>query len=133
MSPKQNSSMEVENVFAELFEPQPLKTISVTLTILLVFCLMALNFGIIFYEKFGSDKKRTIINKLFSSTCWSVNAFYFFCQLTESFIYVYGPLPESVCFVHLINKRATVTQVSSCSISRVSKLGLGSHVARWLL
>ena len=115
-----NKTQETEDIFTELFEPQPLKTISVILTILLALSLMALNFGIIFYEKFGSDKKRTIINKLFSSTCWSINAFYFFCQLTEAFIYVYGPLPESVCFVHLINKRATITQVSGCLLLHIS-------------
>ena len=121
-----------EDFYSKLLESSFAKNGSIALAVIFVVLVAPVAVGVVAFEKFGSDKKRTIINKLFSSTCWSVNAFYFFCQLTESFIYVYGPLPESVCFVHLINKRATVTQVSSCSISRVSKLGQGSHVVKRL-
>jgi hypothetical protein len=29
-------------------------------------------FGVVFYEKFGSDKKRSLINQLVASICWMI-------------------------------------------------------------
>ena len=80
--------------------------------------------GVVFYEKFGSDKKRTVLNKLFSSTAWSVSGFYIFGQLVEAFLYVHGPLPATFCIVHMIYKRAATTQVrlGFVNLGRVRKL-----------
>ena len=73
----------------------------------------------IFYEKFGSDKKRTVLNKLFSSTAWAVSFYYIFGQLIEAFLYIHGPLPASFCLAHMIYKRAATTQVKSDNIRLV--------------
>jgi len=59
-----------EKLFSQLFENNPSKIFSISLTVILVVILTFGNFGIVWYEKFGSDKKRTLINKLFASVCW---------------------------------------------------------------
>ena len=61
---------QTEKLFIQLFENSPSKIVSVIVTVILVVFLTFGNFGIIWYEKFGSDKKRTLINKLFASVCW---------------------------------------------------------------
>ncbi len=42
----------------------------ITLSIFLSFLVLPLLYGIIWYEKFGTDLKRTLINQLFGSICW---------------------------------------------------------------
>ena len=46
------------------------KSLSVTYSLLLSCIALPLLYGIIWYERFGSDLKRTLINQLFSSVCW---------------------------------------------------------------
>ncbi len=58
-------------------------------------------YSIIWFERFGSDKKRTLLNMLFSMTCWTALTFIICIQVPETFRYVYGPLPGVVCFTHL--------------------------------
>ena len=65
-----NNISQTEKLFIQLFENSPSKIVSVIVTLILVVFLTCGNFGIIWYEKFGSDKKRTLINKLFASICW---------------------------------------------------------------
>ena len=58
-------------------------------------------YSIIWFERFGSDKKRTLLNMLFSMTCWTALIFIICIQVPETFRYIYGPLPGLVCFIHL--------------------------------
>jgi hypothetical protein len=50
-----------------------------------------LAFGIIWYEKFGSDKKRTLINKLFSSFCFGIIAWNLIIQTFTVVRFIHGP------------------------------------------
>ena len=42
---------------------------------------IALYYGIIWFERFGSDKPRTLINQLFASVCWSGMFWMFLVQI----------------------------------------------------
>ena len=90
--------------FSELFENHFSKIMSIIVTILLVILLTFANIAMIWYEKYGSDKKRTFINKMFASICWSITEFYILVQLTEAFLFCHGPLPHYLCFIHLVSK-----------------------------
>jgi hypothetical protein len=99
-----NSSTEINHQpFAQIFENHFSKIISIIVTIILVIPLTLANFALIWYEKYGSDKKRTFMNKMFSSVCWSITEFYILVQLTEAFLFSHGPLPEYLCFIHLVS------------------------------
>jgi hypothetical protein len=63
---KNNNTIQ-DNYFEVLFENHFSKLISIIVTIVSVIILVGCNLAIIHYEQFGSDKKRTLINKLFSS------------------------------------------------------------------
>ncbi len=46
------------------------KVLALTVSIILSFLVLPLLYGIIWYERFGTDLKRTLINQLFGSICW---------------------------------------------------------------
>ena len=50
-----------------------------------------LHLGVIFYERNGSDKKRTLINKLFSSICRYVIVLNSSVQVATIFRLIVGP------------------------------------------
>ena len=56
--------MNQSDFFSGLFEDRPIKTIGVTLALASGTFYLAMFCGIIWFERFGSDKKRTILNKL---------------------------------------------------------------------
>ena len=64
---------------------------------------------IIWFEKFGSDKKRTLINKLASAFCWNGIVW---CLVVQSFYtarFLFGPLAPRLCFwIVLLRKCVTV-------------------------
>jgi hypothetical protein len=69
---------------------------------LIISCIVSIpaSYGIIWFEKFGSDHRRTIVNRLVSSMCWTfIIHICFLVHLPEMFRYMYGPLPESWCFM----------------------------------
>ncbi len=51
-----------------------------------------LTYGIIFYEKCGSDKKRTLVNKLISSLCYAIIAWNLIIQIFTVARFIIGPL-----------------------------------------
>lgn len=50
--------------FEVAFRDGPLKTGTIAVTLVLVIILSAAGYGIIWFERFGSDKKRTLVNRL---------------------------------------------------------------------
>jgi hypothetical protein len=66
--------------------------------------------GIIWFERFGSDRKRICINRIISSVSWATLAWYILVQPADIFLYFYRPLPEWYCFGKLILQNALVLQ-----------------------
>jgi hypothetical protein len=98
-----NESAE-EDYFAPAFENGPLKTSVIVLSILYLFFIIPSGLGIIWYERFGSDLKRNLINRLLTSVCWTGLIFYAIVQPIETARYIFGPLPKSLCLFHLMYK-----------------------------
>ena len=59
--------------------------------------LIPMVYGIIWYEKYGSNQKCTLINKLVSSLCWSCFEWFIAIQTVDMFRYVFGPLSSTAC------------------------------------
>ena len=49
--------------FETAFQDGPVKTTSIAITVILMAILVPIGYGIIWYEKYGSDKKRILINR----------------------------------------------------------------------
>lgn len=63
-----------------------------TISIIEAVSLFFLAHGIIWYERYGSDKKRTLINKLFADICYTMLAILVICLL-DNLRFITGPLP----------------------------------------
>jgi len=70
-----------------------------------------LTFGIIWFEKFGSDVRRFFINKMVSSICWSVIALLILVQILQIIFYLYLPFPELFCMFYILYMNAIQIQL----------------------
>ena len=88
-----------------------LKIFGIALSFLLILIHLPLFYGIIWYERHGSDLKRIFINKVVSSACWSILAWISVIQIPILVQHVTGHLPTLICFLHLILKNAILIQI----------------------
>jgi len=65
-------------------------------------------YSIIWFEKYGCDSKRTVLNRIASIICWTGFEYLFFIQIFETLRFVYGPLPKAFCFFTRYLKRILV-------------------------
>ena len=87
-----------KDFFSEIFENYLSKILTVTFAIVSApFIIFAL-YGIIWYEQYGHDLKRTIINKLFASTCWVGIEFILLVIIPDTVRYTLGPYPPFICW-----------------------------------
>ena len=61
-----------EDFYFKLLESNVAKNLSIALAVVFVVLVIPGVIGIIMFEKFGSDKKRTIVNKFISSMCYTL-------------------------------------------------------------
>jgi hypothetical protein len=66
-------------------------------------------YSLIWYERFGSDNRRTLINKLLSAICWYGMVFCSSSQLAYAFRFYYGPLPQVICFWLVLARKIIIT------------------------
>jgi hypothetical protein len=97
--------------FNGIFENRPSKIIGAILCILLSFFTFTSVYGIIWFEKFGSDLKRIFINRIVSSICWYFILYLVVIQIPELFWFFYQPMPEFLCLINLFLRNAFFTQV----------------------
>ena len=56
-------------------------------------------YSVIWFDRFGSDNKRTLLNMLFSQMCWTIIAYIFLAQIIEMTRYIVGPIFGIICFI----------------------------------
>lgn len=92
--------MEDNDYFEELYSSSVLKDI--TICFFLIGAILGLTFelGIIWYEKNGNHRYRTVINQLFATVSWIVIAYIILVFIPEGIRYVVGPLNSTFCDFH---------------------------------
>ncbi len=63
--------------------------IAIVLSVLLSLIAIPSLYGIIWFERFGSDSKRTLINQLFAYVCWYLMALILCLQTPQIFRIIY--------------------------------------------
>ena len=99
------------NYFDGLFEQRPSKIVGVILAFILTIVVVLSTYSIIWFERFGSDLKRIFINKLVSSICWCILAWFLIIQVPDLTMHFYRPFPEPFCYVHLIMRNIIVSSM----------------------
>jgi hypothetical protein len=88
--------------FCGFFENKLLKTIFVSISTVVYSFNALLFYGIIWYERYGSDTKRILTNKIVSMICWNNLVIIPVVVVTDVAIYFFGPLKEEYCFAFLV-------------------------------
>jgi hypothetical protein len=108
-------NMTLENVtadyFLNLFENGPSKTLFMGLSMFLMLVSLVLCYSIIWFERFGVDVKRTILNQLLSLQCWTLAEFILCVTLLEWVRYISGPMPSFPCWFHLVIKEGLISKM----------------------
>ncbi len=97
--------------FQELFESRPSKVIFMAVSMFLMLLSLVLSYSIIWYEHYGLDIKRTILNRLSSLQWWTSIEFILFITLPEWIRFISGPLPEFPCWFHSLIKNALMAKL----------------------
>ena len=87
-----------EEVYCGLLEHRASKFIIMTASAILIILNMGLLLGLIWYERYGSDNRRTLMNKLFSSLCW-VGIAHDLHSVLDFLRYLFGPNFSTLCAI----------------------------------
>jgi hypothetical protein len=111
LSERQNFSLNIQSIMSNerndcypgLFEPK----LSMILCIIVSCILIPINiftyYGIIWYERYGTDNHRTLMNKLLSSVCWNVIVSNLVI-VSDVIRYIVGPFSLHFCFIQVLIK-----------------------------
>ena len=100
-----NSTTIFSNIyFEELFVNRPSKWISIIFSVAVVICFAPLFYAIIWYEKNGSNKRRTLIDLLSSLLLYVILFYLLIVKTGDVLIYTIGPFPSWVCHIHVLFK-----------------------------
>ena len=97
--------------FEMLYLPRPSKFIITATAFVLVSVNLLLLYGVIWFERFGSDLKRTLINKFVASICWATSVIVVFGHGLTLTRFIFGPLPKSVCWTRTLFLSSAVTSI----------------------
>ena len=100
-----------QDYFEDLVANSSIKIILITFAILSSLISIPVIYGIIWFERFGSDMKRILINRLVSSVCWSFFGWMLLAQIPDMIRYFSRPFSESFCFIILTIKATIAMQV----------------------
>ena len=97
--------------FEMLYFPRASKFIIMTSAFILVSFNLVLLYGVIWFERFGSDLKRTLVNKFVASICWATAGIIVFGHGLTLTRFLFGPLPRPVCWMRTLFLSSAVTSI----------------------
>ena len=101
-----NSTSQHEDYFQAAFDDIIWKTSAIVISVpTFLFIIFGL-FGIIWYERYGSDVRRVLLNRLITSICWVGLEYFFIASIIDIVRYILGPLPTLLCFCQMILKNS---------------------------
>ena len=126
MSPFLNSSKnfanEEEDSLVSLMENHPEKIFCLFFSIVTIIVAPPLLYSIIWFERFGSDAKRTLLDMLLARNCWILIVALYFSHTLDIIRFSYGPLYNTLCGFQNIFKSSifcmTILNADAIQIAR---------------
>ena len=108
VSRMENKMTVSDNYFNTLYGHTIWKTIYIFLCCVTIVIFTPLYYGVVWYERFGQDYKRTLINQLSAFFCSIIIVYILFVMTGDVLIVIYdGPFPEWYCNVQVFVKYVT--------------------------
>ena len=98
------------NYYSQLMEDNPYRYVLATISIIIMTASLITCYSIIWIERYGSDKKRTIINQLVASLCWTFITWNSTVQVIKLVRLLHGPLGLKLCVWTSILQRSVITR-----------------------
>ena len=109
LSGKNNCS---ENLFfALLYKPDWSMAFGILTSLINIAVVTPLSLSIIWYERFGSDLRRTLLNQFVSSMCWNIFLQNVINVPLEIILTLFGPLDDVFCSFHMILKYGSMLHI----------------------
>ena len=89
-----------EDFFEDLYSNSLLKYFTIGIYLLGIIVGLISEVGIIWYEKHGNHRYRTVINQLFATLSWIVICYILLVFIPEGIRYITGPLNSTICDIH---------------------------------
>ena len=93
-----------DDFFEGMYSNSGLKQLSILTFIIGTIFGLILEFGIIWYERNGNHRYRTVINQMFSTISWLVVSYILLVYIPDGIRYLIGPLSTTLCDLHLFLK-----------------------------
>ena len=97
--------------FAILYQPHWSMTLGILTSLLNIAIVTPMSCSIIWYERFGSDYRRTLINQLVSSICWNIVLQNLITVPLEIMLTIVGPLGDMFCSIHMFLKYGSMFHI----------------------
>ncbi len=97
-------------LFYNVFENPWSRPVSISVSLVLLVLTVPLAYGIIWFERFGTDQRRTVMNKLTSNGLWVAVIQLPFILLSDIIRNLFGPMPTLFCFFQMVFKNAALSQ-----------------------
>ena len=104
------STCKNELIFQEFYSFNLFQVIGLFASFINIFLVTPLFLLIIWYEQYGTNHNRTLINQFVTSTCWSSVFYNLLAQIPEAALGVFGPFHENFCFFHIVVKNTILSQ-----------------------
>jgi len=96
--------------FSAAFENGYIKNISASVSCIVILIILPFLYGIIWYERYGTDVKRVLLNRMVSSICWSFFEYFIFAYIFDILRYTFGPLTYFLCVGQGVVKNSVLIQ-----------------------
>ena len=106
-----NVSSQHDDYFHSAFENELCKWASILSSVPFFFLIASCLYGIIWYDRYGSDDRRILLNRLFTSISWAGLEYYSIAAFVDILRYIVGPLPKVICLCQLILKNSIQTRL----------------------
>jgi hypothetical protein len=78
--------------YSDLYTPDWSMALAILTSLLNIVFVTPISYSIIWYEKYGSDHRRTLLNQLVASICWNIVISNLTSLPLEIFFTIFGPL-----------------------------------------
>ena len=109
MNHSKGSNFSGDVFYENIYKMNPSKIIGIQISLINVLFFTPLFYAIIWFEKYGSNTHRTLLNQLVATSCWHIIGYNLIGQTSEMALAICGPFHHWFCHGQILLKN-----ISNC-------------------